>query len=130
MRPREPWPLRAGSGSQGRRRLLPQVRPRSSGPSLTNTCMSGASWILSCRPRLVWAMMKKVEGLKSVTLAVDTGDKASVGCEGRDPPAAGGGVRPNALTCGDRHLGEDLVHKHLSTGLDRDDLGVAGSGVR
>lgn len=94
MRPREPWPLRAGSGSQGRRRLLPQVRPRSSGPSLTNTCMSGASWILSCRPRLVWAMMKKVEGLKSVTLAVDTGDKASVGCEGRDPPAAGGGSGP------------------------------------
>lgn len=94
MRPREPWPLRVGPGSQGRRRLLPQVSPRSSGPSLTNTCMIGTSWILNCRPRLVWAMMKKVEGLKSVTLAVDTGDKASVGCEGRDPRGAGPTLSP------------------------------------
>ena len=49
----------------------------------------------SCRPRLVWAMTKKVEGLKSVTLAVDTGDKVSAGCEQRHPQ----GARAGALTC-------------------------------
>ena len=95
MRPREPQPPRAGSGPQGRRPLLPQVSPRSSGASLRNTCMVGTSWTSSCRPRLVWAMMTKVEGLKSVTLAVDTGDKVSVGCEQRHPQ----GARAGALTC-------------------------------
>lgn len=78
--PTEPW------GQEGRvrppvgsrmewaeaqsQRPLPQVRPLSSGASRTNTCMMGTSWISSCRPRLVWAMMKKVEGRKRVTLAV------------------------------------------------------------
>lgn len=37
--------------------------------------MVGTSWTSTCRPRFVWAMTKKVEGLKSVTLAADTGDE-------------------------------------------------------
>lgn len=37
--------------------------------------MAGISCIFSCRFRLVWTMIKKVEGLKSVTLVADIGDK-------------------------------------------------------
>lgn len=85
MRPVNPrWPPR-GSGIQGRQRLLPHIRPRNSGASLTNTCMMGASWTSTCRPRWVWAMMKKVEGLKSVTLAVDTGDEGLSSILGMGP---------------------------------------------
>lgn len=54
----------------------PQVCPRSWGASLTNTCITGTSWTSSCRPSWVWAMMKKVEGLKSMTLAVDAGTRS------------------------------------------------------
>ena len=53
--------------------LLPQVSPRSSGASLRKTCMVGTSCTSTCRPRLVWAMTKKVEGLKTVMLAADKG---------------------------------------------------------
>ena len=76
--------------------LLPQVCPRIGGSSRTNTCMMGTSWMSSCRPSWVWAMMKKVEGLKSVTLAVDTGDHISVDVRGRTV-RSGGGV--GTLTC-------------------------------
>ena len=76
--------------------LLPQLCPRVSGPNLTNTCMMGTSWMSSCRPSWVWAMMKKVEGLKSVTLAVDTGDRVSVGARGG---TARSGDRAGTLTC-------------------------------
>ena len=99
--------------------LLPQVCPRSWGPSLTNTCMTGTSWTSSCRPSWVWAMMKKVEGLKSVTLAADTGDQVSVGARGG---AVRGWGRAGALTCREGQLGVDLVHKHLPAGLYHEDL--------
>lgn len=66
---------KGGLRPQGGWCLLPQVSPWSAGASLTNTCMVGTSCTSSCRSRLVWAMMKKVEGLKSVMLAADTGHR-------------------------------------------------------
>lgn len=126
MRRRGPRRPRVGSGPQDGRSLLPQVRPRSSGPSLKNTCMTGTSWIPSCRPSLVWAMMKKVEGRKSVTFAAGAGTRPQWAGTAGNPQEG----RPHVLTCRDGHLGVDLVHKHLPAGFDRDDLGTAGSGVR
>lgn len=76
--------------------LLPQLCPRFCGASLTNTCMVGTSWMSSCRPSWVWAMMKKVEGLKSVTLAADTGARVLVGARGGTTRSGAGA---GTLTC-------------------------------
>lgn len=82
--------------------LLPQVSPRSSGASRTNTCMVGTSWMASCTPRLVCAMMKKVEGLKRVTLAADTAQGFHWEVPGRThrQPQGGSGPVPSPVDTG------------------------------
>lgn len=41
----------------------------------------------------------------------------------------GGDAGASALTCRDGKLGVDLVHKHLSAGLDHNDLRAGGTWV-
>lgn len=78
-------------------------------------------------------MMKKVEGLKRVTLAADTEDKGCAKAHGRDPRAAlwvqggTGELHRLCLTCRHWQLSVDLVHKDLPAGLHHYDLKAAQS---